>query len=548
VDVRTTYWRVDMYGSKMVRSPTFLMQPLSRSVLGGISRCLSRRISTVQRISSRFVLLAAAVTFLLVSYTADHHWDEYYYLYTLSQHTPAELLDLDASGTVMAPGYFTLKAGFVVFLHSLVSFFGTGFGAMQVIQFVFAGVIVAWAIVSYLLLKCILSEGEALTSAVAALFLPVSVYLGYKVLAEGPSLLLATAGCWQFLESFQARRTRSRAAHLALATVALFGGIFCRFVAVLLFPGLVLGLLVLADARYPRRAVLSSAGVVAGATLPLFFLAALAGVQYALPLNLLRFTLGKTGGLLLRPYAWLMLVQAFVLVLPFALKRPWDRTTRCALVWLVACTLPLASAFESRYLYLALVPLSILVSRGVAVLARSIGWGHGYLPWAAVMGTMIIANRWLFQPLMPYSFNQRDLATLVQGTTERYPRATYLAPFSVHYCFLAYAFPTERFRLVGLVHSLEESTAFLHWLGEANYVGSLDALRRLPQPWIYVSDRHNLSVERFNERLRALGVRKSVTATDHRTIGSIWSDPRLSLVPVGYRGYFVAYEVLPRDK
>jgi 4-amino-4-deoxy-L-arabinose transferase-like glycosyltransferase len=497
----------------------------------------------VQRISPRLVLLAAAGVFLLVSYTADHHWDEYYYLYSVSHHTLSELLVLDATGTVMAPGYFTLKAGFVVFLNTLVGLLGKGFPALEVIQLVFAALIVAWVIVSYLLLKNILSEGEALASAVTLMFLPVSVYLGYKVLAEAPSLLLATAGCWQFLESFRTHRGWSRAGRLGFAVVALFLGILCRFVAVLLLPGLVLGLLVLRDERFPRKTVLARAGVVAAAMVPLFLAAAVAGLQYALPLNLLRFTLGKTSGFLLRPYAWLMLVQLFLLVLPFALRRPWSNTTRFAVTWLLACTLPLASAHESRYLYLGLIPLSILVTRGVKELARLTGPRAGYLRWAALMGAIVLANRWMFHPLMPYSFNQRELATLMQETTKRYSGATYLAPFSVHYCFLAFAFPAERFRLVALVHSPEESTGFLRWIGEDKYVGSLDSLHHLPTPWIYVSDRHNLSVERVNERVRAVGFRTVVGSADHRTLSWIWSDPRLALVPVGHLGHFFTFEV-----
>src|SRR5918995_2261492 len=70
----------------------------------------------------------AALVFLLASFTWNHYWDEYLYLYSVRYHSPTALLTLEkglADG-LFPYGFFTVKLGFVTFMWALVAITGDG--------------------------------------------------------------------------------------------------------------------------------------------------------------------------------------------------------------------------------------------------------------------------------------------------------------------------------------------------------------------------------------------------------------------------------------
>lgn len=63
--------------------------------------------------------LAAALVFLVISWSPFHYWDEFYYLFSALAHTPHELLAVDPSGDLFPAGFFAGKIGHLVLSGSL---------------------------------------------------------------------------------------------------------------------------------------------------------------------------------------------------------------------------------------------------------------------------------------------------------------------------------------------------------------------------------------------------------------------------------------------
>ncbi|MGH8593620.1 MAG: hypothetical protein ACREX9_01500 [Gammaproteobacteria bacterium] len=94
---------------------------------------------------------------------------------------------------------------------------GDGYVALVVIQFLFAVLVLAMAAANHALLRELLPEREAGLTALVFLSLPVSLYLGFKVLSETPSALLTTIACWAYLRSFRAVQTKASLGFLGVA-------------------------------------------------------------------------------------------------------------------------------------------------------------------------------------------------------------------------------------------------------------------------------------------------------------------------------------------
>src|SRR5688572_29495726 len=360
----------------------------------------------------------AALAFLLASFTWSHYWDEYLYLYSVRYHSPPALLTLEKglSDGLFPYGFFTGKLGFVTFVWALVAITGDGPLGLAVTRLVFAGLTIGLAAASYQLIRLLTGERQASATALVLLFLPLSLYLGFKTLSEVPSLLLATIACWQFLASLQTESTRATHGHVLVAATALALASLFRFTTVLFFSGLVLALLVVPYDRLPRRAVAARAVVIIGLHL------VLVGIVYAVlvgsPIErfqgLVASVTGRERGLLMKVYALTLTLQLFALPFAVALFRRWTRASSFAAVWLAVCTVPVlfaSSYIEPRYFYMALLPAAMIISTGLCVFSERLGLG-GVRGALALLAVLVLGNRLAFAPLMPYEINEDEYSRL----------------------------------------------------------------------------------------------------------------------------------------
>lgn len=501
----------------------------------------------------------ATLAFLLASFTSNHYWDEYFYLYSVRHHSPLALLTMESvlAEGLFPYGFFTAKFGFVTFLWALVSVTGDGPLALAVIRLVFAGLTVGLAAASYQVVRCLNDEKEASATALVLLFLPVSLYLGFKTLSEVPSLLLATIASWQFLASFRAESSRAVRARLLLAAVALALASLFRFTTGIFFGGLVLALLAVPDERFPRRAVIARAAAIVGLHV------VLAGLVYAafvgLPID--RFeamvvsVTERQRGLNLKVYAVALTLQLFALPVAVALLGGWTRSVKLVGVWLAACMVPVlaASHIEPRYFYMGLLPLAMLAAAGLRIASARLRLGEAQ-GWLILGVLLVVFNRIGFVPLMPYEINEKDYARLMRMTEERQPGGTYLIPWLADYCYLAFTFP-ERVLVLTMSRtsgkvSVFETPEFRRWVGTGRYSGSLEALLDIPQPWIYVGWTYNPTILTLKERLRWLrigyleGIESRERLMNHLAQSWIWGQDHLRLGEIAVAGRYYGFQVV----
>jgi len=509
------------------------------------------------------VLLAAAAAFLVLSWTAHHYWDEFFYLYSSARYTPRQLLRLDAAIDLFPQGYFSSKIGHVVLLHWLVRILGTGARALTILQGGAAVLMLATVAAGYGVFRELLGEEEARRTTLVLLFLPLTLYLSYKLLSEVPSLLLSTLACWAFLRAFRSRTPDRTVMWLAAATAALALAMLCRVTSVLTFLGLAVALFVAGELRFPRRAVLARATAVG-----LGALAIHAGVLQAMGGSELRVLLlagavAKQAQEFERIYALLFFLETFALILPFALRRPWPPAVRIAGLWLLVTVVPTLSGHEPRYYAPGLLPLAMLCVVGLDRFASLMPRASRRWAWAGTLGLLTLVNRATLLPLMPWEVDETSLSGVVEELSRDHPQATILVPWASDYCFLRYRFPTLRVRLAmsalpasrypsqgrwGVIAPIDQ-----RWAGPALYVGSMASLSRTPGPWYYVSWSYNpvmLQVRTLLEDLdiHALGDPHRTGWHDHRAASWIWTDARLVHREIGGEGQYEIFLLVPRPR
>ncbi len=504
--------------------------------------------------------LMAAVTFLCLSWSSHHHWDEFFYLYSSAFHSPRELMGFDTLSNMFPAGYLSGKIGHVALLHALVGLTGRGRTALLVLQAFYALLLLATVAAASGLYGELVDERLRRRSTLVLLFLPVTLYLSYKLLSEVPSFLCTTLASWAFVRAFRVGSRTDAILLLSASTAALAGGMLCRVSAPLGFVGLAIGLLAAGDRRFPRsRVLLLGMPVMAGAiALHAACLAWLGGSELRLLGLAEAVAVGAKG--FERVYGAGMFFQTFALVLPFAFRRPWPPAVRMASVWLAATVLPNLTGHEPRYYAPALLPLAIVVALGIEGLTQRVSPRSGPRAWAATLAGLVLVNRLTLFPLMPYEVAQQDLERVGTALGPSAASGTVLLPWATDYCFLRFAFPGLPVRLAmsalpqGRYRSLGRSgpiaLADQVWAERARYVGGLATLERAQPPWYYVGWSYNPVMLRIRSILSSagldiLGDPRRMGWHDHLAESWIWKDPRLAKVRIGRLGQYEIYGVTP---
>ncbi len=504
---------------------------------------------------------ALIVTFLVLSWSDGHYWDEYYYLYSVLVHSPAELLRFEGQTQHLPAGFFSEKLGHVVLLDRLTGIMGGGERTLYAIQVLYALMVVGFVAAAYGLMLELFRDLRAAVAALVLLFSPLALYLSFKVMSEVPSLLFVTLGSWGFVRSFRPGSLRDQTVSLVLAIVGLALGMLCRFTMIVSFAGLGLALLLAGDERFDRRRLFGRLVVVGLAVVALHV-----GTVY-----LAGGSVHHTGAHihdvisshppLQRVYALGLFVQSFALLLPFAWIQRSERRPWLAIAWLIVAALPFLLGHEPRYYAPALVPLAIVTAAGLRGAADALFPAKWRYAWAGLLAVVVLVNRLVLVPLMPYEVNQARLLETFEGVHSRAPEATYLVPWSSDFSLLRFAFPganvvlcltgsaSSRLGMTGERGQLSAPDKW--WAGTEYYVGNDSALMRRPKPWYYIGWDRNPSALRLQRLLGYVGLgdlmRKGPELHNHLEESWIWSDESWRLIPRGQVAQYQVYEVTPRS-
>ncbi len=511
--------------------------------------------------SQQRILIAVGITaaFVLLAWNPLHYWDEYFYLYSVLAHEPAALVAMEAGlGGLFPAGFFSGKLGFIYMLDWVVDITGSGEQALFIIHLYFSLLTMLTALACYALLVQILPARNALAVTIIVLFSPLLLYFNGKVLTEIPSLLFAILATVSFLKSFSTDNHK-RFYWLLLATILLFFAIWLRFIVVVFYAGMILGLFAMQDNRYPFWKVFWRAAATGCGSVIL--LVAVWFLMLDDPLGSISGLLGnlanRSQGIIIRIYAVVMFGQLFGLYILASIGKAGTATFRLAVTWLLFTSVPFligSSYAEPRFFYMALVPFSILVWQGMQVLAErlpNLFAGHrGWLVFAIV----VIINRVLFVPLMPSEHDQHAYQSLFENDyAATQGEVQYLTPWVSDYCLLRFTYPEQAVRLVmDWAYNGDEdffqSEDFRQWVGDSNYLANFAALARYPQPWHYIGWDYSPVIKRIQSIASALGMPVDSIKEgqkNHLELGWPWDDPALERSQQSSDGHYSIYSLKP---
>ncbi len=501
--------------------------------------------------------LVAVAIFLVLGWNDRHYWDEYFYLYSSFRHSPTELVAFELQTPLFPVGFFSEKLGHVVLLHLLTGVLGGSERVLYTIQALYALLLVGSFAAAYGLLRDLLGGREARDGTLVLMFSPLALYLAFKTLSEVPSLLLITLGSWAFVRSFLVPSATSRRALQALTVVALAGGALFRVTSVVGFIALGVGLLLAGDERFDRRRVL--VGLVGTGVAAALLQAIGVGLAGGSTLRVFEHAreVVTSHPLLQRVYALGCFVQAFLLALPFAWRSRRARGVGLVAVWLLVAALPFVAGHEPRYYAPAIVPFAVLAGLGMReAAARMLGTRREYA-WIGLLAALVLANRLVFRPLMPYEVEQSQLLALFDRQEARSPGGTVLIPWISDYSLLRFAHPMSRIgfclsnergmRLSRPGEDVRLNAADRWWAEPDHYVGDRAALALEPKPWIYLGWHYSPPALRLQELLQHVGLggggATGPKLHDHLAGSWIWQDSTITRTPVDSQGQYHAFEL-----
>lgn len=502
---------------------------------------------------------ALLLLFLLISSTSLHYWDEYFYIYSVKLHEPGALLSMEKNLLgFFPPGFFAGKVGFIYLLDWIVDLTGEGVAALYAVQAFFSFLTILFVITSYYLLALLLPQRDAVAVSIILLFTPLVMYFSGMVLTEVPSLPLATFACFSFLKTFDgSSRAKWIWIWIAIASVFLFLAIWVRFISVIFFAGMILGLFAMHDPRFPFWKVFfrsAITGTLAAVLIVIFWLTVLEDPAASIA-GLLGHLVERSQGIVIRIYAIAVFVQFFGFYLIFAVWRPWTAMHRFAIVWLLFTTVPFligSSYAEPRFFYMALVPFSILVWLGMLRLASLWpGLFAGKKGWF-LFAVLVILNRWILIPLMPTEHDQSAYRALMDKSIAE-SNALYLVPWLSDYTLLRLMYPEQAIYLsVNWTRNGDKdflsSEPSRKWIGTPGYLANMEELSRLPLPWRYVGWDYNHVIKRMQSYAELAGL--SVDGfkegqKNHYTITWPWQEQQLIKTKLFAVDNYVMYDVKP---
>jgi hypothetical protein len=422
---------------------------------------LNRRASKYGRLA---LFGVALVAYILLAHDERHHWHEWRYLYSATYYSIDQLRDglfdpgppPERSAEEVGAWYWG-QLLHESLLAAIVKPFGPGLVSVMVAEWVYGLWIPLTALFSFLTLRKLDLQVEPSRLAVLVLLSPLGTYLGFKLMAEGPALALASAAIWIFTEAVSKRG-------------AVWLGLLClsamltalAFSTMVYLPLTVLGFL------FAWALCLARGTGIARWMAPLLVLLMSAALSFLFA--------GLFYGLGLHDY-WKMygfyrLYRKSIAVSLFGVFTAWSvlycflflglmSARKKALVfftlWLAISLVPLivlsANYLESRFLTVGLIPLAGLSLLGFDWIAERLSRAiqrvtAATLSWILVLTTVPLIS-WGTLLFLPFEMNSGELRESVVRIRQQDPDAAILVPWNyTDFHYLRVSFPNAPVFLV----------------------------------------------------------------------------------------------------
>lgn len=511
------------------------------------------------------LVIALTVCWMWVAADGRFHWDEPGYWYTAAYVSAADILagDFQPSGI---DGFSNSRVGHILLLKLLTAAFGPGAASLVLMVAVYLAMLLMFLWLAYRVLQTLRPEAHHAGAAVIACALtPIFAYLCFKTVAEIPALFLSTLAALAFLRSLHERPVL----WLAIVVAALSGVAFTKNHIALLPASMVVALLLSGGLGYSMRRIAFHAVVSGVAALVLFAaLLKIAGMPLDRYLAVATFVEKIADPLPVRFLTLALECGPLLLLLPFAIMSSRQTHLRFFALWFALATVPLlfSPRVEDRYLIANLVPMA-----GLAQLSFD-GFDNFVrrrwrAPDRALVGFglsgafALLALSAFVQPLMLHGVRSDHLSALVRRLDALHGPGHYTIVTPSEYTtflYLRFMYPTRAVYTVFTPappnHRDPRAWASL----QQRYYGShalqtLESLRSLPGPIMYVSPDANLTVATLHDLLQRLPrsaprqLAERLLARMHpgkpEQMSWMWGDERLALCVIERDGHYVARQV-----
>lgn len=429
--------------------------------------------------------LLPCLLFCFLAFDGNHHWDETNYLYkgAFSE------LSFNASWVHYYGGFYSGRLFHIFLLNVLFSLFGLGVAPLLFLQTIMAlFVLGAGWFFSRALRELGLPSPLPYLGAVAFLFLPLSLYLGYKALPETTALLLTALALWLYFSGLKKTGSAGVVAW-SFSAAALFLATNSRVESLLTFATLTLPCVCfLAGKRmaaFRGLAVVGSVWAVLTAVLGLstgvwsleFLLRRSEYYGHAFAADAANYPANPVVGVLFGGGLWLFALLALTEIRRAEVKIAWGG--------LIISMLPialLADHTELRYYNPAVFSLALAVALGVGNFYDRLKWRLAPRPAGAVTAILflgLVAGNQLFRPIQEVGTHGLPLIRLMNRAQGNYsdPLVLTAHPHTT-YSFLRICYPETR---IVLDRDYEDMAPLK--------VESPEELTRLKEPWLYLSSR-----------------------------------------------------------
>jgi len=482
-----------------------------------------------------------AIIFMVLAFDGNTHWDENNYL-GKAAYAP---LTLKADWIQARGGFYTGRLFHIAVLRCLFFIFGIGLCPLIWIEFLMALCVLATGLIFYRVARMIgLNRREAFFTFLCFLFSPLSLYLGYKALAETSALFLAVLAVLCFLRALKSRN------YFILSALALFLAAYCRVESLLAFGSLSLAIVLFRGSARPAGfrkllgvlvvwgALTALTGLVFNLWAFRFLFARSRVFDYMMVRDRLDYPPNFFSALLFGGSLWV-----FIPLILFSLR---SRFVRIGLAALILALIPLLFVYEHielRYLNPVVFGFALCAGLGLNQLYLFLK-SRMRSPIAVVLVVLLLAGavgvNQLIRPLQEVGVEGIPLVRLINRLRSEYDDPLLItASVPNTYSFLRVCYP--ELRVAGKVLG-----DVVLPLGIRNY----EDLARNKRPWFFLSTRGPKPVpliQRLILRIQGKPV-FPLQAQGNDYERQLMFPDQLSAVLMDEEGYYAVYRLREPDK
>ncbi len=424
------------------------------------------------------IISAIILLFLIIGYDNAHHWDENNHVYKAAYEDfslPLEWCSAQTGGVF--DYWYVNKIVHLFIAHWLIGLIGIGITQLFLLDLSFAFFMLLYFLGGYFVLSKIFFDREsAIITTIILMFLPVNLYLAYKVLSEVNALLFVIFSIYCFQKSFDYPHRLKQLSLLFISALLMMLSTISRLDSVVLGFGYPVALLIASPKNF-REIIPRTIYWVLFYILILGIYNFITGIQpfgYVIlggPLNYANPEKGMIKKLILSGSFFNILILLSFIDLKSV-------RFRFAFSWLLIVLVPLLifnERMELRYLYLTGLPVAILSFIGIKVLYRFLSRFSKrirLLPVFIIIMLICLACNYVVDPFFDVGVYGNKLNQVINKISDYYKNPLILVRVGPNmFSYLRFCYPQKN---IGMIRSCDDNFG----LPEEIYINNKQDLKK----------------------------------------------------------------------